>query len=111
MKETTSEHYILEDTFDDSKIVFEEDTGIVEEDGNNDDKMEILFVQENEKEVEQTTSSTSISKEDKFIREIYPQFNNRTKLELIDEILDLKRKNELLQAKVKTYEKTINKLL
>jgi hypothetical protein len=53
----------------------------------------------------------STNKEEKFIAAVYPNFKGRTKMDLIDEILDLQRRNELLQIKVKTYENTINKLL
>lgn len=57
------------------------------------------------------TDKPADNKEEKFITVVYPQFKGRTKLHLIDEILDLQRRNELLQNKVKTYEDTINKLL
>jgi hypothetical protein len=55
--------------------------------------------------------TTSTAKEEKFISVIYPQFHGKTKLQLIDEILDLKRRNDLLHDKVEKYEETINKLL
>lgn len=51
------------------------------------------------------------SQEDKFIREVYPQFKGKTKLQLIEDIIELRRLNELLQDKAKNYEKTINRLL
>lgn len=59
---------------------------------------------------DQITNSTT-SREDKFISAVYPSYAGKTKLELIDEILDLTRRNELLQTKVKTYENTIHNLL
>jgi hypothetical protein len=49
--------------------------------------------------------------EEKFIREVYPQFKGKTKLQLIEDIIELKRLNELLQDKAKNYENTINRLL
>lgn len=50
-------------------------------------------------------------KEDKFISVIYPTFQGTSKLKLIEEILELKRKNEILEDKVETYAKAINDLL
>ncbi|CRK98916.1 CLUMA_CG011995, isoform A [Clunio marinus] len=109
------------------EILFEGFTSGTENE--NEDKMEILFLSGNEhtynekleadlttpnKEQEAQSTSTSsvdITREDKFIRAVYPQFKDKTKLQLIEDILDLRRKNELLQAKTKTYENTINRLL
>lgn len=56
-------------------------------------------------------SESSTEKEEKFINVIYPNFKGFSKLKLIDEILELKRKNEILEDKVKTYAKAINDLL
>lgn len=80
---------------------------------NDDEKLAVVFISNNHEQpattvVEQTVET---SKEEKFISIVYPHFKGKTKLELIDEIQDLKRKNELLEAKVKTYEDTINKLI
>lgn len=57
------------------------------------------------------SNTSQISKEEKFINMVYPTFKGKSKLELIEEINDLKRQNELLIAKNKTYEDTINTLL
>lgn len=56
-------------------------------------------------------TSVQVTKEEKFIDAVYPQFKGKTKLNLIEEILELKRKNDTLQIKAKTYENTINRLL
>ena len=53
----------------------------------------------------------SYEKEDKFIGVIYPAFKGTSKLKLIEEIIELKRKNEILEDKVKTFAKAINDLL
>lgn len=87
---------------------------------NSDDKVEFIIVSE---EPEQNSKlrftgngdtqigQEQLSKEAKFIQAVYPQFFGKTKLQLIDEILDAQRRNELLQDKVKTFEETINRLL
>lgn len=76
------------------------------------EKLEIVYMQENYRQREtETSASPTVIKEEKFISTVYPQFKGKTKLQLIDDILDLTRQNELLQAKVKTYENTIHKLL
>lgn len=59
----------------------------------------------------QTKSMSEMTKEEKFIHVVYPNFKGKTKLQLIEDILDLKRQNELLQVKAKNYENTINRLL
>lgn len=56
-------------------------------------------------------SKPELTQEDKFIQAVYPQFKGKTKLQLIEDIVELKRLNELLQEKAKNYEKTINRLL
>lgn len=53
----------------------------------------------------------SHEKEDKFIEVIYPNFKGISKIKLIEEIIELKRKNEILEDKVKTFAKAINDLL
>ncbi|CAO1412602.1 unnamed protein product [Diamesa serratosioi] len=50
-------------------------------------------------------------KEEKFIGVIYPNFKGISKLKLIEDIIELKRKNEILEDKVKTYAKAVNDLL
>lgn len=87
---------------------------------NENEKLEIVFLAEGE-ELEdskvipatktQSSSSQGPSREDKFIQAVYPQFKGKTKLQLIEDILELKRRNDLLQIKAKTYENTINRLL
>lgn len=52
-----------------------------------------------------------LTKEEKFIQAVYPQFKGKTKLDLIDNILDFKRQIEILQEKANTFENTINRLL
>lgn len=105
------EHYIDEENNEDH-IMFE----VEGSDDIQDEKLEILYVQENYRQSQRDRDSepreqAPISKDEKFIAAVYPQFKGKAKLQLIDEILDLKRQNELLQAKVKTYEKTIHSLL
>lgn len=85
------------------------------------EKLQIMFLDENEdtdslKEMKaptpQSSSSTpEMGREEKFIQAVYPQFKGKTKLQLIEDIIDLKRRNDLLQVKAKTYENTINRLL
>lgn len=106
------EHYVEDENNDDQSdhIMYEVEGG----DDANDEKLEIVYVQEDfrlKRDSETSEASTTLSKDDKFIAAVYPQFKGKTKLQLIDEILDLKRQNELLQGKVKTYEKTIHSLL
>ena len=76
-----------------------------------DEKVEYIYVQNVKEDSEPKESELSPSKEEKFISAVYPQFKGKTKLQLIDCILDLRRQNELLNEKVKTYESTIHKLL
>lgn len=81
-----------------------------------DDKVEILYLSEDVditqgSKQQPSLSTKQMSREEKFIQAVYPQFKGRTKLNLIDEILDLKRQNDLLASKAKTYEDTINRLL
>lgn len=96
----------------DSEIMYE-----LEAANTDDEKIEELIfvanesVQETPPKKSDESEPTSMSKEEKFISAVYPQYKGRTKLELIDQIFDLQRRNELLQNKVKTYENTINKLL
>lgn len=58
-----------------------------------------------------SSSASSNSKEDKFINAVYPQYATKTKLQLIEEILEMKRQNDQLQSKCSTYEETIHRLL
>ncbi|CAO1403271.1 unnamed protein product [Diamesa hyperborea] len=78
-------------------------------------KLEVIrksVVEEHLNEEESVPKSVSAyEKEDKFIGVIYPTFKGTTKLELIEEILEVKRKNQILEDKVKTYAKAINDLL
>lgn len=89
-------------------------------DQHEEEKLEIVFLPNESQEevvsvvnhVQLPSSSTpEMSREEKFINCVYPQFKGKTKLELIENILDLKRRNELLEVKAKTYENTINRLL
>lgn len=85
------------------------------------DKLEMTFLRDTEEDDSmkmtktqgaQSSSSTSgLSREEKFIQAVYPQFKGKTKLQLIEDIHDLKRRNDLLEIKAKTYENTINRLL
>lgn len=82
----------------------------------NTEKLEIVFLPiEKEAVVKnsepQSSSSSELSREEKFIKEVYPQFKGKNKLDLINQILDLERLNEMLQTRAKTYENTINRLL
>lgn len=51
------------------------------------------------------------SKEDKFIDAVYPQYSSQSRLELIEEIIEIKRRNDLLLSRCKNYEETIHRLL
>lgn len=101
---------------DNEEIVFEEYNSPRSEE-NGEEKLEIVFLPDESREepkeskIQPASSSPQMSKEDKFIDAVYPQFKGKTKLELIEHILDLKRRNEMLQTKAKTYENTINRLL
>lgn len=85
------------------------------------ENLEIMFLRESEDVDSEKVSKISVtqnplslpvmSREEKFIQAVYPQFKGKTKLQLIEDILDLKRRNDLLQSKAKTYENTINRLL
>ena len=84
----------------------------------NTEKLEIVFLPETlvkpteVKHLKQQPSSSSVlSREEKFIDAVYPQFKGKNKLDLINQILDLERLNEMLQTRSKTYENTINRLL
>ncbi|XP_070491445.1 uncharacterized protein [Chironomus tepperi] len=109
-EEYESENIIEENN--DSEIMYELETA------NTDDEKieELIFVtndsaQETPPKKSEESVPASASKEEKFISAVYPQYKGRSKFDLIDEIFDLQRRNELLQVKVKTYENTINKLL
>lgn len=78
------------------------------------EKVEIVYFPNDTSDIKTPIKSPKpqeLSREDKFIQAVYPQFKGRTKLQLIEEIMDLKRRNELLQTRAKTYENTINRLL
>lgn len=115
--ECIDEQYIVDEDNNDDEIVYEMEGGGTEEDQN--EKVEIVYLANNDRSYNYTSSedpeprTTEISSnnEEKFISMVYPNFKGKTKLQLIDEIFDLKRRNELLKSKVKTYENTINKLL
>lgn len=100
------EHYIEEDIDYDEMLDDEQHS-----------KVEVVYVSNDEQftvvndEPATSSNTTQASKEDKFIAMVYPAFKGKTKLEMIDEINDLKRQNELLIIKNKTYEATINSLL
>lgn len=106
---------------DNEDIVYEDYNSppdLNQSDQNGEEKLEIVFLPEETREeaspsnrLKIESSSSEMSREDKFINAVYPQFKGKTKLELIEHILDLKRRNEMLQAKAKTYENTINRLL
>lgn len=112
-EDDNEEHFILEES---DETMYEEFTTESEE-HNDSEKLEIVIIPESDSDSRsaqkpQSSSSTQdMSKEDKFINVCYPQFKGKTKLQLIEDILDLKRRNELLQVKTKTYENTINRLL
>lgn len=82
---------------------------------NEDEKVEFIIVsgqpEQNRRVHEQPATTPELSKEEKFIQAVYPQYQGKTKLELIDEILDAQRRCDLLKDKVKTFEDTINRLL
>lgn len=59
----------------------------------------------------ETQSVTTMSKEDKFIDAVYPHYSSKSRLQLIEEILEIKRQNDLLLSKCKNYEETIHRLL
>lgn len=53
----------------------------------------------------------SIDPDDKFIATVYPEYQNKTKMELIELILENNRKIEALDSKVKKFEIAIKNLL
>lgn len=111
----------LEDDYESENIIEEHNDSEImyelEATNTDDEKVEELIFVANDSTHETPPKKSeelepiSTNKEEKFISAVYPHFKGRTKLDLIDEILDLQRRNELLQVKVKTYENTINKLL
>lgn len=111
---------------EDCDVVFEEiasGTNNEEDVKDYNEKVEILFLGESEDLEDHKTNTTpkpqelptipqqEMSREDKFINAVYPQFKGKTKLQLIEDLIDLKRRNDLLQVKAKNYENTINRLL
>lgn len=65
-----------------------------------------------ESDEEQLVESTSeVTKEDKFIEAVFPDYKKTTKRQLIEDNLELKRQIEHLKARAVIYEKTINRLL
>lgn len=108
---------VEEESFDDQhemseEILYEDYTAAPEE--LEEEKIEIVFLPEKSPDSSKAQPSASpqdLSREEKFIQAVYPQFKGKTKLQLIEDILDLKRRNDLLQVKAKTYENTINRLL
>lgn len=111
---------IVDNTNQLEQLEAEEETFMYEEiasgHGNDvgDEKVEIVYISE-EGNIAQNKHPQSpameMSREEKFIQAVYPQFKGKTKLNMIEEILDLKRQNDLLSSKAKTYENTINRLL
>lgn len=108
--EVVQEVYMDDENNDEDHIMYEVEGN---DDVNENEKLEIVYVQEEYRQQKRDSeiNEPAPSKDDKFIAAVYPQFKGKTKLQLIDEILDLKRQNELLQGKVKTYERTIHSLL
>lgn len=112
-------HSIEPNTDDDDAILYEEFSTEDIEDETNNPKLEIVFLPQEttsnrlsaDQEIEPEPSTSGMSRQEKFIQAVYPQFKGKTKLQLIEEILDLQRQNELLKTKAKTYEDTINRLL
>lgn len=102
---------------DDEAIIYEEYSTEEVDAQTGDQKLEIVFLPQSSgtdrlTDAQDTqSSSTDMSREDKFIQAVYPQFKGKTKLQLIEDILDLKRQNEQLHVKAKNYENTINRLL
>lgn len=56
-------------------------------------------------------SKNPIDSDDKFIATVYPEYQNKTKMELIELILENNRKIEALDSKVKKFEMAIKNLL
>lgn len=109
MESETEDHEAIED---DEAVFYEEYTPEVDAQ-TNEQKLEIVFLPQEagQSSTQAESPSTSMSREEKFINAVYPHFRGKTKLQLIEEILDLKRINEQLQVKAKNYENTINRLL
>lgn len=113
---------MIDEEFDQEEEILYEDysSSPDQSDAKEDDKLEIVFLPDMNQEessegkhvkTQPSPSSQVMSREEKFINAVYPQFKGKTKLELIEHILDLKRRNDMLQVKAKTYENTINRLL
>lgn len=108
------EHEAVDD--DDEAIIYEEYSTEEVDAQTGDQKLEIVFLPQSSdtdrlSEVPDAQSTSDMSREDKFIQAVYPQFKGKTKLQLIEDILDLKRQNEQLHVKAKNYENSINRLL
>lgn len=57
------------------------------------------------------SSSKANNEEEQFIEAVYPQFKRKSKRQLIDDNLGLKRQIDHLEVKANTFERTISKLL
>lgn len=91
----------------------EEATDDHQNDDEMDERVEIVYIPpiaDSNKHIKKDTIAQG-SKEEKFISAVYPKYKGKTKLNLIEEIIDLSRRNELLEEKVRTYTRTINSLL
>ena len=95
----------------DGQLIYET-LGIEEStiDSDQNEKVEIVVVARRS-ENDSSHHTSEVTHEEKFIQAVYPHFKGKTKLELIDEIHDLQRRNSLLDDKVRNYENTINSLL
>lgn len=93
------------------ELVGEDQVFIITEDNATDYKEDVEIENLETVKAQSVNFQKETTNDDKFIQVVYPQFKGKTKLELIEDILDLKRQNELLQLKAKTYKNTINRLL
>ncbi|KAG5681472.1 hypothetical protein PVAND_010904 [Polypedilum vanderplanki] len=118
------EHLLDDEQTESTELIYEMESGqcddadkmeeiyfVTEASSSNYDKMASKTQHHLENKSSSSTLNTAVNKEEKFISVVYPQFKGYSKMNLIDEILDLKRRNELLQEKIKKYEDTIHKLI
>lgn len=122
-RQPSSKKTKLEKGADEDELIGDESEAFIYEEispnEDQDEKVEYLLQIDGEEEFDEKATSLeaknqpspALTREEKFIREVYPQFKGKTKLQLIEDILDLKRRNETLQVRAKTYENTINRLL
>lgn len=107
----TDEVEVLEEMISDSDQIIDDVQYVMinETQQNSSDNADVIVEKTNRNTFKIKTISTT--KEDKFIAAVYPQYSNMTKLQLIENLLEIKKENDLLKSKCSNYEDSINRLL